>query len=80
MQQPTLEQEREELEAVNTLLKEYEKKELAIRRLTNSLRIMKHTIEQSIKVRMSQTEPTQVPNVEQHKEEIGELGNRNEKR
>ena len=78
MQRPTLEQEKQELDAVTVLIKEYEKKDIELRRIINSLLIMKHTIEQSIKMRVGQTELTQVaqvapPNVDQHKEEIDEV-------
>lgn len=65
MTRPTLEQEQKELEAINKILNDWEEKEKKTRRIGNGLRLMKATIEQSIKNR---------PKADDHSEEIKEVG------
>jgi hypothetical protein len=72
---PTLKQEYEELGAIRNLLQEYEKKALEYHRLANSLRIMKHTIEQSIEQREKESEKAHPTLTGAHKSEIEEIKN-----
>jgi hypothetical protein len=67
MQEPTLEQEKQELEEVNKLLVEYEAKRVKYHRLANALHIMAHTIRNSIKERTLRS-----VSLSEHKEEIDE--------
>jgi uncharacterized NAD(P)/FAD-binding protein YdhS len=65
---PTLKQEYEELGAIRRLLQEYEDKALEYHRLANSLKIMKHTIEQSIEQREKESEAHPTLTGSHHKE------------
>ncbi len=82
MRRPTLEQEYEELAAIQKLLLDYDTKALEYHRLANSLRLMLHTIKNSIEKRKAvdaawntaakETHPTLSG---AHKSELEELKN-----
>jgi hypothetical protein len=67
MDRPTIEEERAELSAFSTLLKEYQGKATKYHRLANSIQLMMNVIENSIRERTS-------PKLDDHKAELEEKG------